>query len=140
MLQVGRKENCCLHLGWVTADRNTAIIGHRFAVLPVMRGLAPNFTPCQDFGRFWPFVSKVAINPSLDEWLKLRTLVSFGVDLCARGGSHKSADAWAKIAIEHSAVLNRENSCKRACERGRHRHSLSELIASCREMVRFADR
>lgn len=114
MLQVGRKENCCLHLGWVTWDRNTAIPGH--CVSLVMRGLAPNFySQSKDFGRFWPFVSKVAISTSPDEWPKLGTLVSFGVDLWAgQGGSHKSADARENIAADcsASAVLGRENSCK----------------------------
>ncbi|KAI1238423.1 hypothetical protein IHE44_0013152 [Lamprotornis superbus] len=37
---------------------------------------------------FWAFVSTVAISTSPEEWLKLWTLVSFGVDLCAEG--HKS--------------------------------------------------
>lgn len=61
--------------------------------------------------------------------------------ICVLGGSRKSADAWAKIATDcsASAVLDRENSCKWVCERGRYRNSLSELIASCREMVKFAD-
>lgn len=85
-------------------------------MLLVMRGLAPNFySQSKDFGRFWPFVSKVAISTSPDEWPKLGTLVSFGVDLWAgQGGSHKSADARENIAADcsASAVLGRENSCK----------------------------